>query len=159
MRKFLAMAAGAAALGTAGVANAQYPGAYGYQGQYGGDYYGGSDWDNRRGSYAMFERQYQHAIEGIRHGLRDRSISRRRAASFYRELESIRREAYRSHRYGNYQHGYIQARMAQLHRRMHLKHDRGHERNDGYGYYETYTGYPQGYSGHSRDHDDDHDDD
>lgn len=99
----------------------------------------------------------------VRHGLSDGSISRRRAAIFYRELESIRREAYRSERYGNYQHGYIQARMAQLHQRMHLKHERGHDRNDGYGYnYGNYGGYQQGYARPSRGHDEDdghHDED
>ena len=159
MRKFLMVAAAAAALGTAGAANAQYTGQYGYQGQYGGGYSGRSDWNYGRGNYAIFERQYRHEIEGIRHGLSDGTFSRWQADNFYRELESIRRDAYRSQRYGNYQDSYIQARMARLHERMHLKHERNHERNDAYGYYGNYGGYQPGYGGYyGGDYDDDHHD-
>lgn len=64
MRKFAIMVAGVASLGIAGAANAQYPSQYGYQTQYGSGYSGGSDWNYRRGTYAMFSQQYRHAIEG-----------------------------------------------------------------------------------------------
>ncbi len=125
MKKFLMVAAAAAAFGTAGVAHAQYPGQYGY-GQYSGGYQGSSDWNYGRGRSALFEREYQHTIEGIRHGLSDGTFSRSQANRFYRELESIRYDALRSMRYGNYQDAYIQARLGQLHQRMHFKHERNH---------------------------------
>jgi hypothetical protein len=150
--RFLIVAAAAAALGTAGVAHAQYPGQYGY-GQYGGY---GSDWNYSGGRHALFNRAYRHTIEGIRHGLSDGSYSRWEANRFYRELESIRYDAMRSMRYGNYNHRYIQARMDRLHQRMHFRHDRNHERYDDYGSYGRYANQP-GYDGygHRHDHDDD----
>ena len=161
--KFLMVAAAAAALGTAGAAHAQYPGQYGY-GQNGG-YHGGSDWSYGQGRYALFEQQYRHTIEGIRHGLSDGTFSRWQADRFYRELQSIRYDAMRSMRYGNYQDGFIQVRMARLHQRMHFKHERNHERDDGYGSYGSYGGYQPAYGGydyrggHDHQYDDDHDDD
>lgn len=155
MRKLLVIAAAGAALGCAGSANAQYAGQYGYQSQYGSGYGGGSDWNNARAGYSRFEQQYRHDIDGIRHGLSDGSFSRSQANNFYRELEGIRRDAYRSQRYGNYQDGYIQARMARLHQRMHLRHERDHERN-AYGY-GGYGGYQSGYGGYNQgDRDDNH---
>ncbi|MDP9424299.1 MAG: hypothetical protein M3Q19_15965 [Pseudomonadota bacterium] len=155
--KFLMVAAAAAALGTAGVAHAQYPGQYGY-GQYGGGYSGGSDWNNGRGGYGLFEREYRHTIEGIRHGLSDGTYSRRQADRFYRELENIRYDAMRSMRYGSYRDDFIRARMTRLHQRMHFKHDRNHDRQDGYGSYGSYGGYQPAYGGNDHPDHDDHDD-
>lgn len=161
MRKFLMVAAAAAAISASGAAHAQYPGQYGY-GQYGGGYTGSTDWNYGRGRYTLFEQEYRHTIEGIRHGLSDGTFSSSQANRFYRELEGIRYDAFRSMRYGNYQDRYIQARMAQLHQRMHFKHERNHERYDGYGSYGNYGGYPPTYGvysyGGGHDHDD-HDDD
>lgn len=151
--KFLMVAAAAAALGTAGVAHAQYPGQYGY-GQYGGGY--GGDWNDGRGGYALFDQEYRHTIDGIRHGLSDGSLSRWEADRYYRELQGIRFDAMRSMRYGNYNYAYIQARMERLHERMHLRHERNHERYDGYGSYGNY-GYQPGYGGDDHHHDDDDD--
>jgi opacity protein-like surface antigen len=149
--KFLLVAAAAAALGVPASANAQYGyGQYGY-GQYGRGYAGVSDWDYDDGRYALFEREYRHTIDGIRHGLSDGTFSRWQADRFYRELEGIRYDAMRSMRYGNYQDRFIQARMARLHARMHFKHERNHERYDGYGSYGNYGGYQPNY----HDHDDD----
>ncbi len=155
------VAAAAAAFGTAGAANAQYASQYGY-GQYGGGYSRNSDWNSVRARYTLFEREYRHTIDGIRHGLSDGTFSRRQANRFYRELESIRHDAAQSMRYGNYQDRYIQARMARLHQIMHFKHGRNHERYDGYGSYGNYGGYAPGYGGYnygSRGDDHDHDDD
>ncbi len=140
MRKLLMVAAAVAAFGSAGAANAQYAGQYGY-GNYGGGYSGSSDWDQGRARYALFEREYRHTIDGIRHGLSDGTFSRRQADRFYRELESIRYNALQSMRYGNYQDRYIQARMVRLHQLMHFKHGRNHERYDGYATYGTYGNY------------------
>ena len=148
--KFLLVAAAAAALGVPASANAQYTGQYGY-GQYGRGYAGVSDWDYDDGRYALFEREYRHTIDGIRHGLSDGTFSRWQADRFYRELEGIRYDAMRSMRYGNYQDRFIQARMARLHARMHFKHERNHERYDGYGSYGNYGEYQPNY----HDHDDD----
>ncbi len=161
MKKLLMMIAAGAALGIAGTASAQYSGQYGYSNQYGGGYNQNSDWNVRNRSYAGFDRQYRHAMDGIRHGLSDGTFTRSRANEFYRELQSIRRAAYLSQQYGNYRHGYIQARMAQLHQRMHVRHDRTHDRNDGNGGYDPrYGSYQPGYQENNRrDHDDDHDDD
>gem|GEM_PF-1208851 len=168
MNKLLMVIAAGAALGTAGTASAQYSGQYGYPGQYGGGYSQNSDWNYRNRSYAGFERQYRHTIDGIRHGLSDGTFTRSRAREFYRELESIRRAAYLSQQYGSYQPGYIQARLARLHERMHVRHDRNHERNDGYGGYDPrygaydprYGSYQPAYPeynrrGHVEEHDDD----
>ena len=154
--KFLTVAAAVAALGTAGVAHAQYQGQYGY-GQYGGGYSGGSDWNYGSGRYALFEREYRHTIEGIRHGLSDGTFSRWQADRFYRELEGIRYDAMRSMRYGSYQDRFIQARMARLHERMHFKHERNHEQYDAYGSYGNYGSDQPGYGayGHQDDHDND----
>ncbi len=157
MRKLLVIAAAIAALGCAGAANAQYPGQYGYQGQYGSGYGRGSDWNSGRASYSRFEQQYRHDIDGIRHGLSDGSFSRWQANAFFRELEGIRRDAYRSMRYGNYRDGYIQARMARLHQRMHLRHETNHERNDAYGD-GGYGGYQPGYDDDDHHHHDDDND-
>lgn len=154
MRKFLVIAAAAAAVGMTGAAHAQYPGQYYGYGQYGGGYSSGSDWNYGGGRYALFEREYRHTIEGIRHGLSDGTFSRRQAAQFYRELEGIRYDALRSMRYGGYQDRYIQARMAQLHQRMHFKHERNHERFDGYGYGNYQPGYGGYDYGAGHDHDD-----
>ena len=165
VNKLLMVIAAGAALGTAGMASAQYSGQYGYPGQYGGGYGQNSDWNYRNARYAGFERDYRHTIDGIRHGLSDGTYKRSRANEFYRELESIRRAAYLSQQYGNYRHDYIQARMARLHQRMHIRHDRAHERNDRYGQYDPrYGGYQYGYQGNNygdRDdhHDGDHNDD
>jgi hypothetical protein len=153
--KFLKVAAAAAALGAAGVAHAQYPGQYGY-GQYGG-YSGVSDW-NYGSRYSLFDREYRHTIEGIRHGLSDGSFTRWQADRFYRELESIRYDAMRSMRYGNYNDDYIQARMERLHQRMHFRHERNHERYDGYGSYGGYGDYQPGYGSYYNGGDDHHDD-
>ena len=150
MRRLLMVAAAAAALGTAGAANAQYFGQYGGYGR-------GSDWNAGRGAYSVFEQQYRHTLDGIRHGLSDGSFSPWQANNFYRELENIRRDAYLAQRYGNYQDGYIQARMAQLHERMHRIHERDHERNDAYGN-GSYSAYQPAYGGYDRGDDDDHDD-
>lgn len=148
MRMFLMVAAAAGALANTGTAHAQYyPGQYGY-GQYGGGYSGGSDWNQSRGSYSQFQREYRHTLEGIRHGLSDGTFSRRQANRFYRELEGIRYDAFVAMRYGHYQDRYIQARMAQLHERMHFKHDRNHARYDGYGSYGNYQGYQPAHVGH-----------
>ena len=154
--KFLTVAAAVAALSTAGVAHAQYQGQYGY-GQYGGGYSGGSDWNYGSGRYALFEREYRHTIEGIRHGLSDGTFSRWQADRFYRELEGIRYDAMRSMRYGSYQDRFIQARMARLHERMHFKHERNHEQYDAYGSYGNYGSNQPGYGayGHQDDHDND----
>ena len=151
MNKLWMLISAGAALGTAGTASAQYPGQYGYGSGYGQ----GSDW-NRPGSYGMFEQQYRHVMDGIRHGVSDGSYTRWQANAFYRELESIRRDAYRSQRYGSYRDNYIQARMARLHQQMHVIHERGHERNDAYGY--GYGGYQSGYGGYYDGHSDDGDD-
>lgn len=165
MNKLLMVIAAGAALGTAGMASAQYTGQYGYSGQYGGGYNQNYDWNNQNRSYASFKRQYRHIIDGIRHGLSDGTYTRSRANEFYRELQSIRRAAYLSQQYGNYRYDYTQARMARLHERMHVRHDRAHERYDGYGGYDPrYGGYQPGYQGNDRrdyddNHDDDHDDD
>ena len=160
MNKLLMVIAAGAALGTAGTATAQYSG-QGYYGQYGGGYSQNNDWNYRNRGFAAFERQYRHTIDGIRHGLSDGTFTRSRANEFYRELQSIRRAAYLSQQYGNYRHGYIQARMARLHQRMHVRHDRAHDRNDGYGGYDPrYGSYQPSYrENNRRDHDDDHDDD
>ncbi len=165
MNKLLMVIAAGAALGTAGTATAQYSGQYGYNGQYGGGYSQNNDWNYRNHGFAAFERQYRHTIDGIRHGLSDGTFTRSRANEFYRELQSIRRAAHLSQQYGNYRHGYIQARMARLHQRMHVRHDRAHDRNDGYGGYDPrYGSYQPSYQENNRrdhydDHDDDHDDD
>lgn len=160
MNKLLMVIAAGAALGTAGMASAQYSGQDGYSGQYGGGYGQNNDWNQNRG-YSGFDRQQRHTIDGIRHGLSDGTYTRSRANEFYRELQSIRRAAYLSQQYGNYRHDYIQARMARLHQRMHVKHERSHDRNDGYsGYDPRYGGSQYGYQGNDRrEHDDDHDDD
>lgn len=154
--KFLIVAAAAAALSTTGAAQAQFAGQYGYD-QYRGGYSGASDWSYGRGRYALFDREYRHTIDGIRHGLSDGTFSRRQADRFYRELESIRFDAMRSMRYGNYQDDYIQARMVRLHERMHFKHERNHERYDGYRPYGGYGAYAPNYGGHEHQGDDDHD--
>jgi opacity protein-like surface antigen len=160
MRKLLMVTAVAAAFCAAGTAQAQYAGQYGY-GQYGGGYSGNSDWNQGRRGYSQFDREYRHTIEGIRHGLSDGTFSPAQANRFYRELQSIRYDAMRSMRYGNYQDTYIQARMARLHQIMHFQHDRNHERYDGYGNYGNYGDYAPnngGYdygSGHNHEHDDD----
>lgn len=158
MKKMLMIMTAAAALGLAGAAQAQYPGQYGY-GYYGGGYSGGSDWSYGRNSYALFEREYRHTIEGIRHGLRDGTFSRWQADRFYRELEGIRYEAARSMRYGSYQDRYIQARMAGLHQRMHFKHERDHERQESNDWYGNHRGYQPGYGGYDYDSGHDHHDD
>lgn len=162
MKKLFMVAAAVAAFGTAGAANAQYAGQYGY-GQYGGAYSGRSDWNQGRARFALFEREYRHTMEGIRHGLSDGTFSRMQANRFYRELQSIRYEARRSMQYGSYQDRYIQARMARLHQIMHFKHERNHERFDGYGSYGNYGSYAPSYGatnyggGHHHDGDDDDD--
>ena len=161
MNKLLMVIAAGAALGTAGMASAQYSGQYGYPSQYGGGYNQNYDWNVQNRSYVSFERQYRHTIDGIRHGLSDGTFTRSRANEFYRELQSIRRAAYLSQQYGNYRHDYVQARMARLHERMHIKHERSHTRNDSYGAYDSiYGGTPDGYQENiRRNHDGDHDDD
>lgn len=101
MNKLLMVIAAGAALGTAAMASAQYSGQYRYPGQYGGGYSENGDWNQNR-SYADFDREYRHTIDGIRHGLSDGTFSPSRANDFYRELQSIRRAAYSSQQYGNY---------------------------------------------------------
>ncbi len=168
MNRILMVIAAGAALGAASTANAQY------SGRYSGGYSNNSDWNYRGRSYASFERDYRHTMEGIRHGLSDGTYSRSRANQYYRELQNIRRAAYHAQRYGNYRSANIQARMARLHERMQRKHERNHDRYDRYGYgngygygygsYDRYGNYPSTYQPAYRkyDRDDDrhdHDDD
>lgn len=154
MKKLLMIIAAGTALGTAATASAQYAG------QYGGGYRQSNDWNARNSGYSRFDQQYRHTIEGIQHGLNDGTYSRSRANEFFRELQSIRRDAYRAQQYGNYRDDYVQARMARLHERMHNKHDRNHARNDGYGQYDPrYDGNQPVDNGHSHGHDGDDDDD
>lgn len=155
MKKILMVVAAGAALVTATSASAQN------YGQYGG-YRQSNDWNMRSAGYGRFDQQYRHTMQGIQHGLNDGTYSRSRANEFFRELQNIRRDAYRAQQYGNYRDDYIQARMARLHERMHQKHDRNHARQDGYGQYNGGYGgnqprYDEPRHGHDG-HDDDDDD-
>lgn len=160
MRDFLVVAAVATATFSATAAQGQYAGQYGY-GRDNGGYSSRGDWNDRRSSFALFEQEYRHTIEGIRHGLRDGTFSRWQADRFYRELESIRYYALRSMRSGGYQNRYIQARLEQLHERMHFRHEMNHEREDEYGSYGSYGRYDNGHGDYGRQdgHDHDNDDD
>lgn len=153
MKKLFVIIAAGSALVTGTAASAQYAG------QYGGGYRQGNDWNVQNRGYSRFEQQYRHTIQGIQHGMNDGTYSRSRANDFFRELQSIRREAFRAQQYGNYQDGYVQARLSRLHERMHRKHDRNHARNEGYGQYDQgYGGTQPGYDGGNHGHDG-HDDD
>jgi len=102
-------------------------------------YHGGTyeqdddDWNNGGDTYAEFQEEYQHVVQVIQHGLRDRTISRYRAQQFYRELQSIRRAAYYDQLEGGYEGDYVQSRLERLHDRIDATHDRNHERQDRYG--------------------------
>jgi len=91
---------------------------------------GYGDWRGPSG-YALFERDFRHAREGIRHGLRDGSFSRREVWQFRQELDRIRdlldfyqnNDGHLSRR----EIRDIRRRFDRLHNYMHLAHDRGHE--------------------------------
>lgn len=155
MKKLILIIGAGAAVAIAGPASAQY------SGQYGGGYRQTNDWNNRSQGFGQFDQQYRHTMQGIRHGLNDGTYSRSRANEFFRELQSIRRDAYRAQQYGNYRDDYVQVRMARLHERMHRKHDRAHERNDRYGQFDRgNSGYYRANEANSRHgHHDNHDDD
>ena len=141
MKPIMIALAAALAFGVAGSA-AAHPGEeseeYGQQ----------NDWNDDVGDYDAFQRQYAHIMDGIRHGASDGSYTRYQAENFYRDLQSIRYQAYSGARQGNYNSYYIARRLEQLHRRMHDAHERGHDRlnryynnDDGYGSVNDYNGY------------------
>jgi len=105
---------------------------YGYNGRQGGAYEQYNGWNNGGDSYAEFQEEYQHVLQVIQHGLRDRTIPRFAAQQYYRELQSIRRAAYYDQQEGGYEGDYVQARLERLHDRIDATHDRNHERQDAY---------------------------
>lgn len=131
MKKLVMALVASAALATAGTASAYQPVGHG-----GAHHQDDDDWNDGGYDYAAFQLDYRHTMEGIRHGIRDRSYTRSQANQFYRELQSIRRAAYFAEQNDDYRGDYVQSRMERLHARMHRRHDRGHDRQDGYGRYD-----------------------
>ena len=103
-----------------------------------------SDWDNGGRSYADFNTEYRHIVEGIQHGVNDGSYSRYEAEGFYRQMQRIRQRAYYQQVRGYYDPEWTQSALTSLHGRMHAAHERGHERQDHY--YNDRYGYDRGYA-------------
>jgi hypothetical protein len=143
-------AASALVIAVPTAASAQERGYFG-QGQYYGGQYGGNEWNRNNRGYDNIRRQFQHAYDGVQHGLRDGSFTRREARYFYQVIGELRQrlDFYR------YNDGYLDRREARdldrrlgrLHAIMHQAHENGHEEPD-YGY---------GGSGDYRDYDRDRD--
>lgn len=137
MKGLLMTLAAAAALATASQAFAHpddddQDSGYSQRGGYGQ----GNDWQDQSGGYDYFQQQYQHDIQGIRHGLSDGSLSRYQASVYYQELQNIQRAAWISQQRGGYDDRYIQRRLELLHARMHQAHEGGHERQRYDSYYD-----------------------
>lgn len=138
----LALLAGAAitaAMTAAAPAAAQsypaYGGGYGqgdYQRQYQDQYQRGYDdqQDGRAGGYGNVERQYRQIAYGIRHGLEDGSLDRRQAATFYRDLQTIRYRADVQRQRGYFNPGQTRYSLLRLQQRIGEAHGRGHEWQD-----------------------------
>lgn len=94
----------------------------------------GDDWSNGGNSYAEFNQEYQHILDGIQHGLSDGSYTHRQAQWFYRSMQQIRARANWMERSGRYDPQDIQDRLERLHNMMHAAHERGHQLQDRYGY-------------------------
>ena len=134
-RHFAALfAAGALIIAVPTAASAQERGYFG-QGQYYGGQYGSSEWNRNNRGYDNLQRQFQHAYDGIQHGLRDGSFNRREARDLDRQL-------------------------ARLHAVMHEAHESGHEEQDyGYGGRDDHRDRDYGSNRDGRgDHDHDRDD-
>ena len=123
----------------------------------------GNDWNRDQSGYNNFRRQFQHAYEGVQHGLSDGSFSRREARQCYWAIGDLRQrlDYYRSN------DGYLDRREAQdldhrlarLHAFMHEAHEVGHDERD-YGYGGQSNGdYGDQNYGRDRDRREDHDDD
>ena len=116
--------------------------------QIGGGYAQDDDWNNGGDSYDEFQAEYQHILQGIRHGLSDGTFNRYEASQFYRELQNIRLSAYYARDGWDDSGDEIQARLEQLHERMHIIHERRYQDeensdwNNGSGaYYRNYNPY------------------
>jgi hypothetical protein len=138
MKRHLAalMAAGALVMAVPTAASAQERGYFG-QGRYYGGHYDGADWNRDNRGYYNLRRQVQHAYDGVRHGLRDGSFTRREARYFYQVIGDLRErlDYYRD------TDGYLDRREARdldrrlrrLHAAMHEAHEDGHD-EQGYRY-------------------------
>jgi hypothetical protein len=138
MKRHLAalLATAALVMAVPTAASAQERGYFG-QGQYYGGQYGGNDWNRNNRGYDSLRRQFQHAYDGVQHGLRDGSFTRREARQFYWVIGDLRERLnfYRDN------DGYldrreardIDRRLARLHANMHAAHEDGHQERD-YGY-------------------------
>jgi hypothetical protein len=162
MKRHLAalLAAGAIVIAVPTAASAQERGYFG-QGQYYGSQYGGNDWNRNSRGYDNLRRQFQHAYDGVQHGLRDGSFTRHEARYFYRVIGDLRQrlDFYRDN------DGYLDRREARdldrglrrLHAAMHEAHETGHEEQDyGYGDRDDYR-YRDGYRDRDGRGDHDHD--
>lgn len=103
-----------------------------------------SDGDNGGRSYADFNAEFRHIVEGIQHGVSDGSYSPYEADGFYRQMQRIRQRAYYQQVRGYYDPDWTQNALASLHDRMHAAHERGHERQDHY--YANRYGYDRSYA-------------
>lgn len=111
--------------------------------------------------YYNFRRQFQHAYDSVRHGLRDGSFTRTEARYFYWAIGDLRQrlDFYRNN------DGYLSRReardmdrrLARLHANMHEAHEVGHDEQD-YRYGGRYGDDDEHYGRYGRG-DDDHDDD
>lgn len=126
MKRVLMALAATAALAIAGSAQAHTE----FHVQIGGGYAEDNGWNNGGDSYDEFQEEYQHILQGIRHGLNDGSFSRYEASQFYRELQSIRVSAYYAQNGWDDRGDYVQARLERLHERMHIIHERRHQDED-----------------------------
>lgn len=89
------------------------------------------DWG---GQASLFDRDFRHIRDGIRHGVRDGSFSRREAWQFRQELDRIRQRL----DFYQYNDGYlnrwevrdIRRRFSRLHEYMHDAHEDGHAERD-----------------------------
>ena len=123
MSRLLMVLAATAAVAFSGTAQAQTR----FSVRIGGGYSQDDSWNNGGDTYSEFQEEYEHILQGIRHGLGDGSFSRYEASQFYRELQSIRASAYYAQRGWDDRGDYIQARLERLHERMHNAHERRHD--------------------------------
>jgi hypothetical protein len=102
------------------------------------------DWNNGGATYSQFDSEYQHIWQMIQHGVSDGSYSRWQAASFYRQMRTIRARAYWEEQNGEYDAQDTQAQLVALHDRLHVAHERGHDRLDNQFYRWGDRGYNNG---------------
>lgn len=121
MKMLIAALLATSAVAAAGPASAQ---------RYDGGQY--SDWD--RGGQSRFAQQFDHAYEGIQHGVEDGSYTRWEAQQLYGQVRELRRRlAYYQRNDGRLdgrERRDLEWRLQRLHQVMHDAHEDGHEQVD-----------------------------